>query len=82
MRSHVEAEEFIATMNTKAAALARAAHGALVREGCNSYVKTIYIGYDLDGEMVAALYPHAGHVEIALALDEQHDDPSSSTLHT
>ena len=28
--------------------------------------------YDIDGEMVAALYGHADHVEVALALDEQH----------
>jgi hypothetical protein len=30
----------------------------------------IYIGYDIDGEMVAALYGHIDHVEIALALPE------------
>jgi hypothetical protein len=35
-----------------------------------SYVKTIYIGYDIGGEMVAALYAHADHVEVALALPE------------
>jgi hypothetical protein len=33
-------------------------------------VKTIYIGYDIDGEMVAALYGHIDHVEVALALPE------------
>ena len=43
--------------------------------GCNSYVKTIYVGYDLDGEMVAALYPYADHVEIALAVPEDFEHP-------
>lgn len=38
--------------------------------GCTSYVKTIYVGYDIDGEMVAALYGHSEQVEIALALPE------------
>jgi hypothetical protein len=36
-------------------------------------VKTIYIGYDLDGVMVAALYPHTNRVETALALAEDHE---------
>jgi hypothetical protein len=36
-------------------------------------VKTIYIGYDLDGVMVAALYPHTNRVEVALALPEDHE---------
>jgi hypothetical protein len=35
-----------------------------------SYVKTIYVGYEIDGEMIAALYPRADHLEIALALPE------------
>ena len=39
-------------------------------QGCVSYVKTIYIGFEIDGEMVAALYAHEKYVEIALALDE------------
>lgn len=38
--------------------------------GCKAYVKTIYIGYEIDGVMVAAMYPHPDHVEIALALEE------------
>jgi hypothetical protein len=50
--------------------LAMATHEALVALGCSSYVKTIYIGYDLEGEMVAALYAHGDHVEVALALSE------------
>lgn len=33
-------------------------------------MKTIYVGYEISGEMVAALYPHADRLEIALALPE------------
>lgn len=40
--------------------------------GCASYVKTIYIGFEFDGEMVAAAYPFARLVEVALALPEDH----------
>jgi hypothetical protein len=45
-------------------------HDALLSLGCVSYVKTIYIGYDIDGNMVAALYGRSDHLEIALALPE------------
>jgi len=40
--------------------------------GCSSYVKTIYIGFEFKGEMVAAAYPFASHVEVAVALPEDH----------
>ena len=50
--------------------IATSLHEALLDLGCVSYVKTIYIGYDIAGEMVAALYGHSDHVEIALALPE------------
>ncbi len=53
--------------------LARAAHSVIVAEGCSSYVKTIYIGYEIEGEMVAALYGRSDHLEIALALPEDAD---------
>lgn len=39
------------------------------------YVKTIYIGYAVKRNLVAAVYPHTDHVEIALALDEDHPSP-------
>src|SRR5437764_13875398 len=42
--------------------------------GCSPYVKTIYIGFEIDGELVAALYPHSDHVEIAMALPESASD--------
>jgi hypothetical protein len=54
-------------------ALATSAHEIFVEHGCTSYVKTIYVGYDIGGEMVAALYAHADHVEVALALPEDAD---------
>ena len=52
--------------------LATAANRLLVKAGLLAYVKTIYIGYEHDGEMVAALYGHADNVEVALALDINH----------
>ena len=43
--------------------------------GCLAYVKTIYIGYELDGEMIAAVYPRSDHLEVALAIpeDQEHE---------
>jgi hypothetical protein len=42
--------------------------------GCDSYVKTIYIGYQLNGEMVAAVYP-GKTTQVALALPEDFEGP-------
>ena len=67
---HAEAERYLAECGDRIRPLAEAAHGVLVDHGCESYVKTIYVGYDVDGEMVAALYAHSDHVEVALALAE------------
>ena len=39
-------------------------------EGCILYVKTIYIGADLEGQMVGAIYAHKTDIEVALALPE------------
>ena len=47
----------------------------LIRLGCEAYVKTIYVGYEISGVMIAALYPHPDHLEIALALDEGFEHP-------
>jgi hypothetical protein len=69
---HYEADAYIETLGKKVAKIASEAHSSLVGQGCSSYVKTIYIGYDLDGVMVAALYAHAEYVEVALALEESH----------
>ena len=60
-------------MNKKVRTLASNLHDVLLSLGCVSYVKTIYIGYDIGGEMVAALYGHSDYVEIALALPEDAD---------
>lgn len=73
-----EAQKYIAELNKTAGVLCTQVHEMFLAAGCNSYVKTIYIGYDLDGEMVAALYGHADHVELALALAEDH--PSSQLV--
>jgi hypothetical protein len=74
----VEAQQYIAELNKTSAALCTQVHEMFLAAGCSSYVKTIYIGYDIDGEMVAALYGHADHVEVALALAEDH--PSSQLI--
>ena len=74
----VEARKYIAELNKTSAALCTQVHEIFLAAGCNSYVKTIYIGYDIDGEMVAALYSHSDHVEVALALAEDH--PSSQLI--
>lgn len=73
-----EAQKYIAELNKTSAALCTQVHELFLAAGCKSYVKTIYIGYDIDGEMVAALYGHADHVEVALALAEDH--PSSQLI--
>lgn len=37
--------------------------------GCRAYVKTIYVGFDLNGYLVAAIYVRGGeYLEVALAL--------------
>ena len=68
--------DYINPLNAKARKLAIAAHEVLDTEGCASYVKTIYIGYEIDGEMVAALYAHTDHLEVALALPEDAEGAS------
>lgn len=64
MSSHAEAERYIAELGKGVRALAAAVHEIFVELGCTTYVKTICVGYDVNGEMVAASYPHADHVEI------------------
>ena len=63
----------LGSLNSTLKPLGTKLHKRLVTKGCVPYVKTIYIGYDLDGVMVAALYPHSDRVEIALALPEDHE---------
>jgi alpha/beta superfamily hydrolase len=70
MSSHSEADAYLQGLNAPVRRLATSSHEVFVAEGCSSYVKTIYVGYDFGGEMVAALYGHSDHVEVALALPE------------
>ena len=70
MNGNEDAKTYLSEMGKKMRPLADAIHEAMISLGCVSYVKTIYIGYDIDGEMVAALYGHTDHVEVALALPE------------
>jgi hypothetical protein len=65
-----EVADYINLLNADARKLALATHKVLDTEGCKSYVKTIYIGYEINGQMVAALYAHTNHLEVALALPE------------
>ena len=70
MTTDGDAQAYLAEMGKRVRPLATDLHDALLSLGCVSYVKTIYIGYDIDGEMVAALYGRSDHIEIALALPE------------
>lgn len=54
--------------------MVRELHDFLIDLECSSYIKTIYIGYEIGGEMVAALYPYHKHVDIALAIPEETSD--------
>jgi hypothetical protein len=66
---------YLAGLSGVAKTLAEATHDLLISAGCTGYVKTIYIGYDIEGEMVAALYGHQDHIEVALALPEDAEHP-------
>ena len=74
MVSRNEVANYIDPLNPQVRKLAAATHKVLDVKDCTSYVKTIYIGYEIDGQMYAALYAHADHLEIALALPEDHED--------
>ena len=66
------AKEYFSQWGANVTPLGMPLHVALLAQGCDSYVKTIYIGYEISGEMVAALYAHAAHIELALAVAEDH----------
>ena len=55
--AHSEAATYLAGLNETTRCLAAITHELFASEGCSNYVKTIYIGYDIDGEMVAADAP-------------------------
>lgn len=67
-----EVEALLAQLGKELRPAGSAIHEGLLKRGCSAYVKTIYIGYDLEGVMVAALYPHQERIEVALALAEDH----------
>lgn len=69
-----EVQAYLDGVNSRVRKVALSLHEALTELGCNSYVKTIYIGYDINGEMTAAAYAHADHVEVALAVADDHPD--------
>ncbi len=71
-----EANTLIAEFGPMVNEIAQLIYDRLVGDlGCAPYVKTIYIGFEHGGEMVAALYPRAGAVEVALALPEAAESP-------
>ncbi len=70
MTDHQQAHRLLAESNEYVHHLGIQVHEVLAATGAVSYVKTIYVGYEIGGEMIAALYPRADHLEIALALPE------------
>lgn len=76
MVSRSEVASYIEPLNPQVRKLAMAAHKILDGPDCTSYVKTIYIGYEIGGQMYAALYAHSDHLEVALALPEDAEGAS------
>jgi hypothetical protein len=70
-----EVDEYLNSMNKKLRRVGQEVNGYFGAEGCKGYVKTIYIGYEIEDEMVAALYGHSDRVEVALALPEDASHP-------
>ena len=71
----IDDAERLATRQAPAVAgILRRVYTLLVDDlGCSAYVKTIYVGFTLDGAMVAAAYPRSETVEVALAMEEGHE---------
>lgn len=67
-----DVDKYMADTNPGVRAILAALHDLFDSHGCSSYVKTIYIGYEINGDMVAAAYAHADHIEVALAVAEDH----------
>ena len=67
---HAEADAYLAGLSGAVGILAEAVHRVFATLGCASYVKTIYVGCEIDGKMAAAANSHADYVEVALALPE------------
>ena len=71
-----EAVRLTGDSSAKVRRLTEGLYDALVGLGCTPYVKTIYVGLEYQGALVAAIYPHHDRVEVALALPEDHPHPS------
>lgn len=69
-----DVQSYLDDVNARVRKIALALHESMTDLGCSAYVKTIYIGYDINGEMTAAAYAHADHVEVALSLADDHPD--------
>lgn len=66
-----EAQELVSSVPKPLQRTFAACYAMLVDQcGCDAYVKTIYVGFTLGDEMVAAIYPRRDHLEVAMALDE------------
>ena len=65
--------DFLNHTNDRARSLSIEVDKILTDLGCQSYFKTIYVGYQVGEEMVAALYPHTKSIEVAIALSEDSD---------
>jgi hypothetical protein len=61
------------TASKKIRRLAQSADQILISFGCIRYRKTIYVGYEFKGAMVAAMYVRRDLLEIPLALPEDFD---------
>lgn len=70
-----DVKQLISNFSPKIQQIVGEIHSCAVGLGCLSYIKTIYIGYEINGEMVAALYPYHKHVDLALAIPEDTADP-------
>ena len=68
-------DAFIANAPNRVRALLRSIDLAFTAYGCTSYAKTIYLGFELNQEMIAAAYPLTESVDLALALPEDHPSP-------
>jgi hypothetical protein len=71
-----ESHNFLIGIEKKALrTLANELHHHLMKHPVIDYVKTIYIGYEFQGEMFAALYRNTGAIEVALPLSENESGP-------
>jgi hypothetical protein len=69
--SQSDAERFIEGISNKSLrGIAAILHQYLLSIATTDYVKTVYIGYDFNGEMLAALYRNTTAIEVALPLPE------------